>query len=87
VLEGEIPDAKDIVICGAVLVGCEVAMFLAERGKNVTMIDMLWGRIYSKWFPSSNYELSERPEISWNENMDVNSPTFKREIWIPVMKK
>ncbi|MGF9893071.1 AraC family transcriptional regulator [Priestia megaterium] len=47
----------------------------------------VWGRIYSEWFPSSNYEQVEGPEILWNENKDVTSSTFKSEIWIPVLKK
>ncbi|PEY32466.1 AraC family transcriptional regulator [Bacillus cereus] len=47
----------------------------------------VWGRIYSEWFPSSNYEQMEGPEILWNENKDVTSPNFKSEIWIPVLKK
>lgn len=47
----------------------------------------VWGRIYSEWFPSSNYEQIEGPEILWNENKDVTSPTFRSEIWIPVLKK
>ena len=47
----------------------------------------VWGRIYSEWFPSSNYESAEGPEILWNEHHDVTSPTFKSEIWIPVLKK
>lgn len=47
----------------------------------------IWGRIYSEWFPSSNYELAEGPEILWNENKDITSPTFRSEIWIPVLKK
>lgn len=47
----------------------------------------IWGRIYSEWFPLSNYELAEGPEILWNENKDVTSPTFRSEIWIPVVKK
>lgn len=46
-----------------------------------------WGRIYSEWFPSSNFEQAEGPEILWNESKDVTSPTFKSEIWIPVLKK
>jgi len=33
VLEGEIPEGKSVVVCGAGLVGCEVAMFLAEKAK------------------------------------------------------
>ncbi|GFP76507.1 AraC family transcriptional regulator [Clostridium fungisolvens] len=44
----------------------------------------VWGRIYSEWFPSSNYEQAEGPEILWNESKDVSSPNFKSEIWIPV---
>lgn len=47
----------------------------------------IWGRIYSEWFPSSNYEQIEGPEILWNENKDVNSPTFRSEIWIPVLRR
>lgn len=47
----------------------------------------VWGRIYSEWFPSSNYEQIEGPEILWNENKDVTSPTFRSEIWIPIKKK
>lgn len=47
----------------------------------------VWGRIYSEWFPSSNYEQSEGPEILWNEHKDVSSPTFRSEIWIPVLKR
>ncbi|MGE6540091.1 AraC family transcriptional regulator [Bacillus luti] len=47
----------------------------------------VWGRIYSEWFPSSNYELAEGPEILWNESKDVSSPNFKSEIWVPVLKK
>lgn len=47
----------------------------------------VWGRIYSEWFPSSNYEQIEGPEILWNENKDITSPNFKSEIWIRILKK
>ncbi len=47
----------------------------------------VWGRIYSEWFPSSNYELAKGPEILWNEQKDTSSPNFKSEIWIPVLRK
>ncbi len=47
----------------------------------------IWGRIYSEWFPSSGYEQVPGPEILWNEGKDVTSPTFRSEIWIPVMKR
>ncbi|WP_435171458.1 AraC family transcriptional regulator [Paenibacillus glycanilyticus] len=47
----------------------------------------VWGRIYSEWFPSSNYEAAQGPEILWNEHKDTSSPTFRSEIWIPVIQK
>ncbi|NOU78071.1 helix-turn-helix domain-containing protein [Paenibacillus sp. LMG 31459] len=46
----------------------------------------IWGRIYSEWFPSSNYEQVEGPEILWNESKDTTSPAYKSEIWIPVQE-
>ena len=47
----------------------------------------VWGRIYSEWFPSSNYQQVAGPEIVWHEHPDTTSPTYKSEIWIPVSKK
>jgi AraC family transcriptional regulator len=46
-----------------------------------------WGRIYSEWFPSSNYQVTEGPEILSIKTKDLTSPTVKCEIWIPVLKK
>ncbi|EFM12025.1 transcriptional regulator, AraC family [Paenibacillus curdlanolyticus YK9] len=46
----------------------------------------VWGRIYSEWFPSSNYEQADGPEMLWNESKDMTSPTYRSEIWIPVSK-
>ncbi|QOR67146.1 AraC family transcriptional regulator [Cytobacillus suaedae] len=46
-----------------------------------------WGRIYSEWFPSSNYQVTEGPEILSISTIDLTSPTVKSEIWIPVLKK
>ncbi|WP_242771054.1 AraC family transcriptional regulator [Brevibacillus parabrevis] len=47
----------------------------------------VWGRIYAEWFLSSGYELAEGPELLWNADKDTTSPTFRSEIWIPVVKK
>ncbi|MED1441454.1 AraC family transcriptional regulator [Aeribacillus composti] len=47
----------------------------------------VWGRIYSEWFPTSNYEQIEGPEILSIESKDLTSTTVKCEIWIPVLKK
>ncbi|NBD27154.1 AraC family transcriptional regulator [Paenibacillus glycinis] len=50
-------------------------------------LQAVWGRIYSEWFPSSDYEQVEGPEILWNADKDIASPTFRSEIWIPVAKR
>lgn len=47
----------------------------------------VWGRIYSEWFPSSNYELTAGPEILWNADSDTSSPVYRSEIWIPVRRR
>ncbi|MDQ0062611.1 AraC family transcriptional regulator [Paenibacillus harenae] len=47
----------------------------------------VWGRIYSEWFAMSGYELSEGPEMLWNESKDTSLPKYRSEIWIPVTKK
>jgi AraC family transcriptional regulator len=49
-------------------------------------LQSIWGRVYSEWFPSSGYESVPGPEILWNEGKDMESPTFRSEIWIPVRK-
>lgn len=50
-------------------------------------LQTVWGQIYSEWFPSANYEQTEGPEILWNADKDITSPTFRSEIWIPIIKK
>lgn len=43
-----------------------------------------WGRIYSEWFPSVHYELTEGPEILNIRDEDLSQPEVTCEIWIPV---
>ena len=47
----------------------------------------VWSRIYSEWFPTSDYESVDGPEILWNESKDTSQTNYKSEIWIPVIKK
>ncbi|MBP1994454.1 AraC family transcriptional regulator [Paenibacillus eucommiae] len=65
---------------------CTWAVFEAV-GPFPDTLQEIWGRIYSEWFPSCSYEAAEGPEILWNEHKDLTSPTFRSEIWIPVLKK
>jgi AraC family transcriptional regulator len=46
----------------------------------------IWGKIYAEWFPGSGYEVSEGPEILWNESPDTSRKDYRSEIWIPVKK-
>lgn len=62
------------------------AVFTAV-GPFPSTLQEIWGRIYAEWFPSSDYELSEGPEILWNEHKDTTDPHYRSEIWIPVQKR
>ncbi|WP_376739049.1 AraC family transcriptional regulator [Paenibacillus sp. 598K] len=57
------------------------------KGPFPETLQNVWGRIYSEWFPSVNYELTQGPEIVWNESPDITSQTYRSEIWIPVIKR
>lgn len=46
----------------------------------------VWGRIFSEFFPTTHYEHTPAPEIEWYSNGDMNSSTYKSEIWIPIKK-
>ncbi len=50
-------------------------------------LQLVWRRIYSEWFPSSGYEVVPGPEMLRNLSKDTSSPSFRSEIWIPVMKR
>jgi AraC family transcriptional regulator len=45
-----------------------------------------WGKIYSEWLPSSNYELVQAPEISFT-NYDEGLENCYSEIWVAVKEK
>ncbi|MFA7566096.1 MAG: AraC family transcriptional regulator [Alkalispirochaeta sp.] len=43
-----------------------------------------WGRIYSEWFPSVEYQLSEGPEILSIKDKDLSGSNVRCDIWIPI---
>lgn len=48
-------------------------------------IQEVWKRIGSEWFPASNYEHANAPEMErYYGNRDTN---YRCEVWIPVIKK
>lgn len=52
-------------------------------------MQILWRRIYSEWFPTSEYEQVEGPgfEMYYGYGRDGIGPYGVGEIWIPVKKK
>lgn len=57
-----------------------------STGPFPSILQETWGKVYSEWFPSSNYQLIEGPEILSIKSKDLTSTSVKSEIWIPVKK-
>ena len=43
-------------------------------------------RVYSEWFPSTNYKHAEGPEIEVYLPGDPTDDNYKSQIWIPIIK-
>ncbi|MHA6481871.1 GyrI-like domain-containing protein [Paenibacillus sp. strain BS8-2] len=50
-------------------------------------IQDLFSRIFSEWFPSSDYVHAGGPEIEAYTAGDTSSADYRCEVWIPVIKK
>lgn len=59
-------------------------VIVESTGPFPSTLQETWGRIYSEWLPSSNYQLAEGPEILSIKTKDLTSPSVTTEIWIPV---
>lgn len=54
---------------------------------NNLIIQDIWRRIYSEWFPSSGFEQVEGPCIEENFWNDEKQSEYRCEVWIPVKRK
>lgn len=55
------------------------------QGNRDEDIQQIWKRISSEWFPSSNYEHADAPEMErYYGKVDQD---YRCEVWIPVIKK
>jgi AraC family transcriptional regulator len=54
---------------------------------NNFIIQDIWRRIYSEWFPSSGFEQVEGPCIEKNFWNDDDQSGYRCEVWIPVKRK
>ncbi|NRD76806.1 AraC family transcriptional regulator [Bacillus sp. BRMEA1] len=50
-------------------------------------IQQAWERIYSDWFPSSQYEPAGTPSLEVYSDGDTSSSKYYSEIWIPLIEK
>ena len=64
---------------------CTWAIFSC-KGLFPTVFQDTWAKILSEWLPSSNYELINVPEISFNRDMSDMQNVYS-EIWIGVKEK
>lgn len=95
VLDNKENTGDTVIVCGAGLVGCEVAMFLAEQGKEVTLVDMLSSAapdmtVFSKWVLEGklaelgvkvkvNHKIIEMTGESVTCEFEGNNVTFKAD--------
>ncbi len=50
-------------------------------------IQELQKRIVTEWLPTSGYEYADKPNIEVYTEGDTQSPAYKSEVWLPVVKK
>ncbi len=50
-------------------------------------IQELFKRIYTEFFPAGGFERGNGPDIEVYYDGDINSPDYRSEVWIPVIKK
>lgn len=65
---------------------CTWAVFEVE-GPIPEAIQDTFVRIFSEWLPASGYEHAAAPEIERYPSGDMSLPSYKSEVWIPVVKK
>ncbi|WP_058304444.1 AraC family transcriptional regulator [Gorillibacterium timonense] len=44
-------------------------------------------RIITEWLPTSGYEYADAPDIEVYSDGDQQAPTYRSEIWLPIVKK
>ncbi|PPA69086.1 AraC family transcriptional regulator [Jeotgalibacillus proteolyticus] len=54
------------------------------RGAMPHAIQTMWNRIYTEWFPASNYKHAGTPDLEVYSGGDPMSEEYISEIWIPV---
>ncbi len=50
-------------------------------------IQKVWKRIFSEWFPATEYEHAEGPQLEVYPMTDASAADYRCEVWIPVVVK
>jgi len=56
------------------------------RDSNIPGTQETYARI-GEWLPTSEYEETDAPTLTWYESYDFSKPDKKSEIWVPVRKR
>lgn len=56
-------------------------------GPTPQALQELQKRIVTEWLPTSGYEYADAPDIEVYSDGDQQSPTYRSEVWLPVVKK
>jgi AraC family transcriptional regulator len=56
-------------------------------GKMPEAQQKVWKRIFTEFFPTSGYEITDEPQIEWYSEGDPSAEDYVSQIWIPVVKK
>lgn len=63
----------------------EWAVFEA-RGPLPDVLQDVWKRIFSEWFPATGYKHLDLPELEVYYEGDITSEDYLTEVWIPIKK-
>ena len=80
-------DKKIPAEMSALVVPAATYVIFACAGKLPESQQDVWKRIFTEWFPTSNYDIVDGPQIEWYSDGDSSSDDYASEIWIPVRRK
>lgn len=58
-----------------------------SKGALPEAIQMVWKRIFNEFFPGTNYEHAQLPELEIYPDGDTSSKDYYCEVWIPIIEK
>jgi AraC family transcriptional regulator len=56
-------------------------------GPTPDSIQKVWKRIFSEWFPATNFEHADAPELEVYPSGDPDADNYRCEVWIPIVRK